>query len=81
MKVPLVLQRTLDSAVSVGTRIGLRKKTASDANDAEDERVESDFRAREVRQHPWFGIQSFDEGQVPKLCGLGLDVPSESELL
>ncbi len=48
MKVPLVLQKTLDNAVSVGTRIGLRKKTASDANDDEDGTIGSDFRAREV---------------------------------
>ncbi|BDA49741.1 hypothetical protein COCOBI_14-3610 [Coccomyxa sp. Obi] len=48
MKVPLVLQRTLDSAVSVGTRIGLRKKTASNANDDEDEIIESGFTTREI---------------------------------
>ncbi len=53
MKVPAVLQRTLDSAVSVGSRIARRKENRNDdeAHDDDDEVTDSTLTTRQVFMH------------------------------
>lgn len=50
MKVPSVLQRTLDGAVSVGTRIGRRRQVDSDAQGEDLVSIDNDTSTIQVSQ-------------------------------